>query len=98
MLIKELSVPSLRMATLMRRHDLHSCDVLQIDAEGYDYEILKMFPWKEMRPAIINFEHAHVPLDQQIECWEFLSSMDYAIALVYGDTVAYRVPNGSDSA
>lgn len=88
--IKQIKVPAYRLESLARRHGLEQIDVLQIDVEGFDYDIIKMVDFECMSPSIINFEHAHIGLDEQIECWEYLTKFGYHLAMVYGDTVAYR--------
>lgn len=35
-------------------------DMLQVDAEGYDHEVLRLFEIPTRRPAIIRFEHKHL--------------------------------------
>ncbi|MCA1659139.1 MAG: FkbM family methyltransferase, partial [Verrucomicrobiaceae bacterium] len=40
-LIVEERVPTLRLATLLRQHAIERIDLLVIDAEGYDFEILR---------------------------------------------------------
>lgn len=41
---------------LLRRHDKSEIDLLQIDAEGYDFEILKTVDFARYRPKLVNYE------------------------------------------
>jgi FkbM family methyltransferase len=42
---------------LIEQNQITRIDYLQIDTEGYDYEILQMIDFESLRPAIIKFEH-----------------------------------------
>lgn len=42
---------------LIEEHLITRIDYLQLDTEGYDYEILEMLDLKALRPAVIKFEH-----------------------------------------
>ncbi len=88
-LIREIVVPSMTVATLLAKHQVEWIDLLQIDAEGYDFEILKMFDFGKMKPSIIQFEHFHLPIEERNECFRYLASNGYRLATVYGDTIAY---------
>src|SRR5262249_45640730 len=60
--IETLSVPALSLQTLMKKHDVSRLDILQIDAEGFDGEILHMIDFSSTRPTLIRFEYHHIPV------------------------------------
>lgn len=95
-MIQCITVPALSLRSLIARHSISRIGLLQIDTEGFDYEIIKMIDFQSMAPAIIHFEHACVPLDERAECWECLAGHGYKLAFVLGDTIAYRQPGDSD--
>lgn len=64
-------------------------DLLQIDAEGYDVELLRVFPFDRLRPAIIRYEHMHVSKQSQLECVARLTSLGYLVVSERSDTYAY---------
>lgn len=97
-LIKSIRVPALTVASLLRKHGLDRMDILQIDAEGFDYEIVKMVDFERSAPALIHYEHANVPLDQHNESWEYLARFGYRLAMIQGDTIAYRQPMAVEAA
>ena len=37
-----------------------SLDLLQIDTEGFDFEIIKMLDFKKLTPLVIHYEHIHL--------------------------------------
>ena len=40
--------------------DINEMDLLLIDTEGYDGEIIKMFPFHKLKPKLIRFESKHI--------------------------------------
>jgi len=46
------------LSALLNKHNLSSPDLLVIDAEGYDFEILKTIDFAHTKPKYINYEHA----------------------------------------
>lgn len=87
------SVPSRTFNTLFKEHHVSRVDILQVDAEGYDFEILKMFPFDRFKPAFIRYEHLHLSLQDQDACLQMLVSLGYKLFVSdgehYQDTVAY---------
>jgi hypothetical protein len=64
-------------------------DLLQIDAEGYDFELIKSFPFDRLKPAIVRYEHMHLSKKQQNQCISFLKERGYRLIFEPADTVAY---------
>lgn len=58
--LRELIVPCVTLEELVAKHAFTEIDVLQIDAEGQDYEILKTLDLSKTAPKIIQFEHGHL--------------------------------------
>jgi FkbM family methyltransferase len=69
--------------------DAKIVDLLQIDAEGYDVELLKSFPFERVRPAIIRYEHMHVDAEAQHACVARLKALGYRVISERSDTYAY---------
>jgi len=65
-------------------------DLLQIDAEGYDYEIIRSIDFDTVKPAIIHYEHMVLSEADRNACLELLASHGYRIVLQDNDTLAYR--------
>ena len=63
-------------------------DLLQIDVEGYDYEILKLFPFDKFLPTIIIFESENLSESDRIECNNWLKAKGYKLRQFGGDTLA----------
>lgn len=64
-------------------------DLLQIDAEGYDVELLRVFPFDRIRPAIIRYEHMHVSAESQNTCVRRLRAIGYQVVSERSDTYAF---------
>ena len=43
--------------TLLYRHEVRQIDLLQVDVEGYDFEIIKLVNFHRIRPNLIRYEH-----------------------------------------
>jgi hypothetical protein len=74
---------------LLAETGLRHVDLLQIDVEGWDYEILKMVDFTRMKPAIINYEHAHLNPDDWDAAVGLLVRNGYRVGIGQYDTVAY---------
>ena len=84
-------VPCWTLQTLLEKTGApHDFDLLQIDAEGHDFEIIKSIDFQSICPAIIRYEHMVLSESDRNECLEFLASYGYRFLLEDGDTTAYR--------
>ena len=87
-LVNEYSLPALKPETLLVKHHINKVDLLVIDTMGYDFEILKAFPFYLMKPPIIHFEYALLPIDDQEKCLRYLAELGYSFIDVSVDTIA----------
>lgn len=63
---------------LLERHGLTRVDLLQIDAEGYDYEILRTINFRRVRPTFINYERVLLQ-DDEPACRAMLMAAGYTL-------------------
>jgi len=82
-------VRCITFATLFRETQAEHVDLLQIDAEGYDAKILQFFDLPARMPAIVRFEHTHLPQDDHLRCLNNLIQLGYGISVGVEDTLAY---------
>ena len=61
---------------------------LSIDAEGYDYELLRVFPFERVRPAVVFLEHSHLDAAQREAAVSLLVGYRYRVALLPSDILA----------
>ena len=74
--------------TLLNRHQVKRIDLLQIDVEGYDYELLKLFDFERIKPQLIRYEHKHLNLSDRSSCKKNLKQNGYKILEMEYDTGA----------
>jgi FkbM family methyltransferase len=89
--IQEVSVKTSTLESLIKKHDIKKVDYLQIDCEGYDYEIIKMIDFEKLSPKIINFESKRLTNDERKECEKLLATKGYQSFRHGYDTCAFRV-------
>ena len=58
--IVEQPTPCLTFPELLKRSGREHVDLLQIDAEGADFAILKMVDFEHFRPSIVRYEQLHL--------------------------------------
>lgn len=75
---KPTTVNGVKSATLLKKYNVLKVDLLQIDAEGHDFVILKDWPFDSHRPKIIRFEFINLN-DSFHECVEFIKNINYQI-------------------
>ena len=88
-LIVEQSVPSQTLMELLGEHQVSRVDLLQIDVEGYDFEVIKMIDFATLKPAIIRYECQHLSKSDIESCLELLTSHGYKFLFEKRDTTAY---------
>ncbi|MFC2135022.1 FkbM family methyltransferase, partial [Bacteroidota bacterium] len=87
--IVEIEVKTETLKNIIRKHNLQKLDLIIIDAERYDYEIIKTIPFDLIKPNIIIYEHAGLNESTIIECNSFLRSYGYNLKITESDTIAY---------
>lgn len=83
----------LTLDSLFKKYNLKKIDFLQIDAEGYDYHIVKQIPFNKLKPKMIRYEDRHLSAEQQEYCKNLLIKNGYEIVKITGDTLAYLPEN-----
>lgn len=76
---------------LLNRNDVKKIDFLQIDVEGYDYEIIKQVNFDKIKPRLIRYEHMHLKLADKKACKKLLKKMGYRILEMEFDTGAQLI-------
>lgn len=85
-----VSVPVLTITSLLTKHNLDGCDLLQVDTEGHDCRIVQAAIQAGLRPAIINYEFIHTHPSERARCKRLLMEHGYAFLDVGRDTLAIR--------
>jgi len=90
--IVEENVECVCTDSLLKRFNLSKIDWLQIDTEGFDFEIIKMFDIDKTRPEVIVYENLHFSETLKEECLEYLKKHDYLCKNFGPNTLAMRNP------
>lgn len=88
--IEQRVVPTIRLTTLLAKHGIESVDLLQVDVEGYDYQVVRSALDSNLFPAIINYEHCHLVPRDRLSCKHLLDKCGYSFIEVGKDTLAVR--------
>jgi FkbM family methyltransferase len=83
--------------TLIKKYNISKIDLLQIDAEGYDLEVIRIFDIEKTNPQAIIFENENLNSADLKSCYEFLKGNDYSLAKFGRDTLALKNPTGQFS-
>ncbi|HPO90823.1 MAG TPA: FkbM family methyltransferase [Victivallales bacterium] len=91
--IIEKKVSCITLNELLKKHDIQQLDILQIDTEGYDYDIIKSINFNVIKPSIIRFEHGYMDnimtKEKIIEILDILNKNGYQIIMESYDATAY---------
>jgi len=82
------TVPVKTVGYLQEKYNIPSLDLLQIDAEGMDYEVIKGIDFTKSAPRVINFEVNN--LNNLSECKNFLRNHGYDLHRYAGDMIAIQ--------
>jgi len=86
-------VRCMRLDELLEHEEVTKIDLLQIDTEGFDYEIIKMIDFNRYKPHLIHFEHGLPGGVMKIEdlqaCLSLLINQGYYVVMETYDVLAY---------
>jgi FkbM family methyltransferase len=72
----------------LRAAGLTHVDLLQVDAEGYDWPIIRSIDFSRMRPRILRFEYRHMSAADADACLILLASHGYRFIVESRDVLA----------
>lgn len=73
---------------LCEKHDLSAPDLVHVDAEGLDAEIVRQVGLEGDGPAVLLYEHVHLPVSEREALRRRLRDAGYESVEVGGDTLA----------
>ena len=86
--IVEEQVEVISFQTLTERYTLKGLDLVQIDTEGYDFEIIKLIDFEAVKPTLVIYEHVHLTSKAKEDCEHYLISLGYQLEEFGVNTVA----------
>ena len=75
----EQKVATVTFESLVERFGIRKIDVISIDAEGYDYEVLKQIDFRRFRPSLVIYEQLHMDEHTKTESKRLLASFGYEV-------------------
>jgi FkbM family methyltransferase len=87
--LKIVPTLSLTFDDLIQKYDIKKVDVLMTDVEGYDLDLLKTFPFNNIKPKVIISEHTHLYHQNQTleDIINFLGNQGYEYYINDSDIV-----------
>ena len=83
------------IADLLIKHNFQNLDLLQIDTEGFDFELIKTIDFSTLKPTMISFENEHLSKSDFIKCEDLLRANGYLVNHIGRDSIAYFENNMS---
>lgn len=81
-------VQGIPLDLVLKRFKIKKIDLLQIDTEGYDYDILKLFNFYMYRPKLIQMEHIHLKSGDLNKAVDLLNQQNYRVLEKKNDLIA----------
>jgi FkbM family methyltransferase len=88
--VREVTVASLSVASLVKQCHVEHIDILQLDTEGMDYQIMRWFFSAGIEPGIVNFESLHLGKDDRLASRDLLREKGYWWVETDQDTFAVK--------
>lgn len=67
---------------VLRRAEMSTCDVVQIDTEGCDWDVLQSIDLAKLRPKLVIYEHKHLSWADREAAVDYLVRNRYRVAEV----------------
>jgi FkbM family methyltransferase len=98
-----IEVPCITLHTLLERHRVEAIDILCVDAEGWDFKILRQLDFSRWRPKLIRIEYINLSDEEKPKVFELFDDHRYhyhldginldAVPFEFWDRIAnYRLP------
>ncbi|MFM9911773.1 MAG: FkbM family methyltransferase [Chitinophagaceae bacterium] len=88
--VKSVKIPTISLPTLIKRNKIENLDILIIDAEGFEYKILKQLELLEVIPNYILFEWGCLDTNEYTQLINILTKRQYELFQSGGDILAVK--------
>ena len=78
--------------SLLKKFDIKKIDLLQIDAEGFDLEVIRIFDLKKYQPKVVVFENAGLSEDDYQTALKILKEAGYSTKRYDDNDIAMKQP------
>lgn len=86
-LVEEIDVPAMTFDSLLTKYNISNVDLLQLDVEGYDFELLNTMNFDKIVPKVLVFEHQHMKKEHYKAVLKKLRKIGYKFYVDSWDTV-----------
>jgi FkbM family methyltransferase len=90
--IERITVPCRSLSSLVVDLGLTKVDLLQVDAEGFDAEVVRMALGMSTPPHCINFEHVHLRKEDRQPLFDLLKANGYVLNYDVWNILAVQKP------
>ena len=90
--LREIEVAGLTFASLCRKHAVKAISLLQVDTEGFDYEVIRQSLAVGILPDAIHYESLHLTKREMEFCRLLLRANGYRLIESTVDTLAWKGP------
>jgi FkbM family methyltransferase len=91
--IVEQDVRCVPLQDVLDKHRVERIDLIHIDAEGFDFEVLSQLDFRRYKPAVVLYEHYHLPAEQKAKAKSLLEANGYTLTEFEEDTLARLHPS-----
>jgi FkbM family methyltransferase len=89
-LLMEDTVHAITFKELLQKHNIQTVNFIHMDTEGYDYEILKLIPFSDLKVELLMFEHIHLSDAGFKAALALLKDNDFTIGAIDEDVIAIK--------
>jgi len=79
------------MNIVNKNYNYNYIDFIQIDTEGFDYEVIKMIDFNTIKPYIIKYESVNLPKKDKENLSLMLKEQGYFLFTEVGDTIGINL-------
>ena len=89
--VESVQVNCTTLPRLLKEQAITQIDILQIDAEGHDYHILRQLDFSRFKPSVINLEAVNLPKEELGKAKQLLDTQGYLHAKTGYDLLAVNL-------
>ncbi len=89
-LLIEDHVQAISFRELLAKHHMEAVDLVHIDAEGYDYEVLKLIAFEKLDIGLLMFEHKHLSVPDYKKAIRLLRQEGFVVGITDVDSIALK--------
>lgn len=86
---KTIMSMTMTLNEIILQNSFSDFDLLQVDAEGHDFHVLRGLNLKRYQPRIIHYEHRHLG-EMREECEQYLLSNGYSLYFNRNNTIGVK--------